>query len=109
MRYLLGAILFLFLICIPATLHAQTVDVNVKDDYVRPYVVPPKNVQTAGRFEFVTHPLIHRKIYAPQTCYTLHTLYAEKADGSDETKIVGQQTCTPASQFEVKHTVQKAK
>jgi hypothetical protein len=43
------------------------------------------------------------------TCYTMHTLVAEKKPESDETEIVKQRTCTPASQFEMKHTDQQAK
>jgi hypothetical protein len=39
----------------------------------------------------------------------MHTLVAEKKPEADETKIVRQRTCTPASQFEMKHTDQRAK
>jgi len=108
MRSVVAGILFAAL-SLPLAMYAQTANVTVKEDYVRHSVTPPRNAQSAGRFAWATRPFLRQRVRGPEQCYTLHTLLAAKKPGSDETEIVGQRTCTPASQFDVKTAVQKAK
>ena len=104
-----SAILFSFLL-LAASLWAQTVTVSEHGDYTRPWITaPPANTVTDGRFSFAAKPIVRRHIKGPSTCYTLHTLVAEKQPDSDETQIVRQRTCTPSSQFQTKSTVLQPK
>ena len=109
MRSFFAAILFVFLAGFASTLHGQTAAPNQKPDYVRPYAVPSKNVQNAEGLASKERPAFGWLIGKSETCYTLHTLRVAKKRGSDETHIVGERTCTPASQFDFKSAVQKTK
>jgi len=42
-----------------------------------------------------------------RTCYTMHTLVVAREKGSDRTRLVRQQTCTPSDRFRVNHSVQR--
>jgi len=44
-----------------------------------------------------------------EVCYTMHSLQVAREPGTDSTRLVRQRTCTPSSQFEMKHTVQYTK
>jgi hypothetical protein len=82
----------------------------VKQDYVNPHVVAPENFQTAGQFALSTREFAKRHLhYSPtdNTCYTMRSLLVAKKPGSDVTDVVGQRTCTPASHFQTKNSVQQ--
>jgi hypothetical protein len=88
----------------------EKANAEVKADYLRPYVIAPENTQSAGQFSFVPRTVIKRKLSpTDNTCYTIHSMLVEKQPGSDATEIVGQQTCTPSSRFQMKHSVQRPK
>ncbi len=38
-------------------------------------------------------------------CYTMHTLVVAREKGTDVTRLVRQQTCTPSERFRVNHSV----
>jgi hypothetical protein len=90
---------------------SEKATVEVRGDYWGSYVADSRPTQTAGPFAWHPRALIRPPHWHPtnSTCYTMHTLVAEKKPESDETEIVKQRTCTPASQFEMKHTDQQAK
>jgi hypothetical protein len=87
---------------------AEKGQVEVKADYLRPYVVSTDNAQTAK--SSVLPPLIKRDYSPTDTiCYTMRSMLVQKEPGTDATEVVGQRTCTPSSKFQMKHSVQQAK
>ena len=111
MRSLLAVLVFVLAISGTA-FSVEKANANAKGDYVRPYVVAPQDSQTAGRFAWSPRWLVKHKVRATpadNTCYTMRSMLVEKEAGSDVTQTVGQRTCTPASQFQMKHSVQQPK
>ena len=43
-------------------------------------------------------------LYDDNVCYTMHTLVVARERGSDQTRLVRQQTCTPSDRFRVNHS-----
>jgi hypothetical protein len=105
MRSLLLLTAFLFLVAGTAFC-VEKATVEVKGDYVRPYIVAPQNSQSAGRFSRLSRPFIHRRIQGDNTCYTMRSMLVAKHPGSDVTEAVGQRTCTPSSYFQTKQVPQ---
>jgi len=81
--------------------------VEVKADYLRPYVISTDNSETAKPAEA---PSVKKRITpTDNTCYTMRSMLVQKEPGTDATELVGQRTCTPSSKFQMKHSVQPAK
>jgi len=81
--------------------------VEVKADYLRPFVVSADDSQATKPAET---PKV-KKRFSPTdtTCYTMRSMLVQKEPGTDATEVVGQRTCTPSSKFQMKHSVQPAK
>jgi hypothetical protein len=111
--------LVLFTLMVVATgFSVEKPDAQAKPDYVRPYIAAPENPEAVKQlawlrtkqFTSLREQLSKRRLsLADNTCYTMHSLVAEREPQSDETKIVKQRTCTPASQFEMKDADQQRK
>jgi hypothetical protein len=79
-------------------------------EYARPYLSLPQT--NPLRFELPFGRLGRKRavrLPGPDTCLTMRsTIVAKKAD-SDETRVVGQRTCTPSSRFRVKEIEREKK
>ncbi len=101
----LMACTLLVLLCSSNLFAVEKPETNKKKDYVSSYFVNADDAQSLPRFATKQKSSLKGlNAEGDSTCYTMHTLVAEKQRGSDETEIVKQRFCTPALQFELKQT-----
>ena len=84
-------------------------DPKLKLEYMKPFVVNDGSMdleQSKPIPKELVRPFVSRN---SDLCYTMRSIFVSKEPGSDSTEFVGQRTCTPASQFEMKHTVLQPK
>jgi hypothetical protein len=114
MRSLL-ALLMLLLMMGGSTFGADREAVQAKNDTAVPTVpnsVAQEDSQNAAQPAPSSREFGKKNLqYSPtdNTCYTMHSMLVAKQPGSDVTETVGQRTCTPASRFQMKHSVQQAR
>lgn len=108
MRRVFAALFLLFFAC-PAFSEQKTAP-EPKSDYMKPFTAPDYPPE-ARQFDWPGKPKGFRLHMLPNggLCYTMHSLVLAREPGSDTTRLVRQRTCTPASQFEMKNTVQQPK
>jgi hypothetical protein len=115
MRTVLTLIAAMFLMT-GAAIAQDTGTSQPKQNYVRrnlrPNAVLAQNF--AGKRDIgsdirVVNPNKSERLLNDNTCYTMHSLLVAKRRNSDETEIVKQRTCTPATQFQVKTTEESPK
>ena len=108
MRRVFAVLLLLFL-ALPIFAEEKPVP-EPKSGYIKPFTAPDYPLE-ARQFDWPAKPKRFRLYISPDRglCYTMHSLLVAREPGSDTTRLVRQQTCTPASQFEMKNTVQQPK
>ena len=83
---------------------------ETKSDNMKPFEARDNSLKP-GQFNWPAKPKRFRYYLLPdnEVCYTMHSLLVVREPGSDSTQIVGQRTCTPSAQFQMKHSVQQPK
>ncbi len=80
-----------------------------KSDYIKPFAVADESTEL-GQFKLVPNKSARRFMSrGDEVCYTMRSMLVVKEQGSDSTEVVGQRTCTPSTQFQMKSTVQRSK